>query len=91
MRILILGGSGRSGSDEVRHLFASDLVSEVGIAGRNLDTLNRVVTEIGSKARAVQVDILDERRLASVAAKVCASGFLSTYLQRQSSALSAWL
>jgi len=49
-------------------LVASDLVSEVGIAGRNQDALTRVASEVGDKARAVQVDILDERRLASVAA-----------------------
>ena len=68
MRILLLGGSGRSGANSARRLVASDLVSEVGIAGRNQDALDRVVAETGNKARAVQVDILDERRLASVAA-----------------------
>ena len=66
MRILLLGGSGRSGSRSARHLAAFDLVSEIGIAGRNQDAINRVAAEIGNKARAVQVDILDERRLASV-------------------------
>ena len=68
MRILLLGGSGGSGSYSGPHLVGSDLVSEVGIAGRNLDALNRVVAMLGNKARAVQVDILDERRLASMVA-----------------------
>ena len=68
MRILILEGSGTSGSNAARRLAASDLVTEVGIAGRNQDALNRVVAEIGDRAQAVQVDILDTPRLASVAA-----------------------
>jgi hypothetical protein len=67
-RVLILGGSGTSGEASARRLVSSDLVSEVGIAGRNRDSLDRTVSRIGNKARAVQVDILDEPRLASVAA-----------------------
>ena len=68
MRVLLLGGSGRYSSSSGRHVAEFDLVSEVGVAGRNEDALNRVATQIGSKARVVQVDILDERRLASVVA-----------------------
>jgi hypothetical protein len=67
-RVLFLGGSGEQGRSRVRRLVTSDLVSEVGIAGRNLEKLDRAVTEIGNKAHAVQVDILDEHRLVSVAA-----------------------
>ena len=67
-RILFLGGSGKMDRGRARELVASDLVSEVGIAGRNLERLNRAVTKIGNKAHAVQVDILDEHRLVSVAA-----------------------
>ena len=67
-RILLLGGSGKQGGRYAPKLVASDLVSEVGIAGRNLERLDRAVTKIGNKAHAVQVDILDEHRLASVAA-----------------------
>lgn len=68
MPVLLLGGSGRFGSLTARRVVAFDLVSEVGIAGRDQDALTRVASEVGDKARAVQVDILDERRLASVAA-----------------------
>jgi hypothetical protein len=68
MRVLLLGGSGTSGDASARRLVASDLVSEVGVTGRNRDVLDLTVSKIGNKARAVQVDILDERRLASVAA-----------------------
>ncbi len=68
LRVLVLGGAGRFGSLTARRLAASELVSEVGIAGRNQDALKRVASEIGDQARAVQVDIHDEHRLASVAA-----------------------
>jgi saccharopine dehydrogenase-like NADP-dependent oxidoreductase len=67
-RILLLGGSGKVGVWSALKLVASDLVSEVGIAGRNLERLDRAVSKIGNKAHAVQVDILDEHRLVSVAA-----------------------
>lgn len=68
MRVLVLGGSGLFGSSTARRLAASDLVSEVAVAGRNREALDRTVTQVGEKARAVQVDIRDEGRLASVAA-----------------------
>jgi saccharopine dehydrogenase-like NADP-dependent oxidoreductase len=67
-RVLILGGAGGNGTWAASTLVASDLVSEVGLAGRNLERLDRAVTEVGNKAHAVQVDILDERRLAAVVA-----------------------
>lgn len=67
-RILLLGGSGKQGLHYGRPLVASDLVSEVGVGGRNLERLENAVTKIGDKAHAVQVDILDEDRLVSVAA-----------------------
>lgn len=67
MRVLLLGGSGRLGSALARRLVDSDLVSEVGIAGRTQAALTRVASEVGDKAHTVEVDILEERRLASVA------------------------
>lgn len=60
MRVLILGGSDKFGSLSACRLVESDLVSEVGIAGRNQDALTDVVAKVGNKAKAVQVDILDE-------------------------------
>jgi len=68
MRVLLLGGAGRFGLFTARRLIASDIVSEVAIAGRNQDALTPATSELGEKARVVQVDIHDERRLASVAA-----------------------
>jgi len=67
VRVLLLGGSGRFGSVAAQHLARSEIVSEVAIAGRSRDALTRVASEIGEKARSVQVDIRDEPDLASVA------------------------
>lgn len=50
-----------------RILVASDVVSEIVIAGRNLETARRTAAELGGKATALQVDATDEGRLASLA------------------------
>ncbi|MBI2201400.1 MAG: SDR family NAD(P)-dependent oxidoreductase, partial [Armatimonadetes bacterium] len=68
MRVLVVGGSGLFGSLTARRLASSDLVSEVAVAGRKEERAARVASEIGEKARAVQIDVRDERRLATVAA-----------------------
>lgn len=68
MRVLAVGGTGQLGRQAVRHLAASDVVTEVVIAGRNLEAGRRFATELGEKADAVQVDATDGDRLASVAA-----------------------
>jgi len=67
-RVLLLGGSGRFGEGTARCLTRSEVVSEIGLAGRNEDALRRRVSEVGDKAHPVLVDIRDERRLSSVAA-----------------------
>lgn len=69
MRVLLLGGSGRFGEYAARCLVRSDIVSEIGLAGRNQEMLKRRVAEIGDKAHSVPVDIQDTDRLASVAEK----------------------
>ncbi len=66
MRVLLLGGSGTFGSAAARRLAAAELVSEIGIAGRNEDALARVASDIGDKARTVPFDICDENRLSSL-------------------------
>jgi len=45
----------------------SDIVSEVGLAGRNESVLRNRASHAGDKAHSVVVDILDEHRLTSVA------------------------
>ena len=67
MKALALGGAGQFGKYVAQRLIASDIVSEIVIAGRNLEAARSAAAELGSKATAVQVDLLDEKRLASLA------------------------
>jgi len=67
IRVLLLGGSGRVGEDVAQCLAQSEVVSEIGLAGRNESVLRRHASEVGDKAHSVVVDILDEHRLTSVA------------------------
>ena len=68
MKVLALGGTGRKGQAVARHLAADALVSEIIIAGRNLDMAERFAAELGRQATAVQIDATDEERLSSIAA-----------------------
>ena len=68
MKALALGGSGHTGRSAAQILAASDLVSEIVIAGRTLKTAERFATELGDKATAVRVNATDEQRLAILAA-----------------------
>lgn len=66
MKVFVLGGAGQAGKYAAQKLIASEIVSEVAIAGRNLETARNAAAELGNKANAVQVDLLDEPRLASL-------------------------
>jgi saccharopine dehydrogenase (NAD+, L-lysine-forming) len=66
-RVLAVGGTGRIGSVSSKLLARRELVSEICIAARDLRLAERIVGEIGSKASAVEVDAMDETRLASAA------------------------
>jgi saccharopine dehydrogenase-like NADP-dependent oxidoreductase len=67
MRVLALGGYGTFGRYVAKNLCASDLVTEVVIAGRNLDAAKKFANELGSKARAVKVDALSEAEIREAA------------------------
>ena len=67
-RVFALGGAGEFGRESCEKLATSDLVSEIVIAGRDLEKAERFASELGDKASAVQVDIADERRLAKLMA-----------------------
>jgi len=67
MKVFALGGAGQFGKGVAQKLVASDIVSEIVIAGRNLEVAKSAATELGDKASAVQLDLLDEGRLASLA------------------------
>jgi saccharopine dehydrogenase (NAD+, L-lysine-forming) len=62
-----LGGAGAVGQYTVSKLAASELVSEIVIAGRNLETAKQAAAALGEKCAAVQADIIDETGLASMA------------------------
>lgn len=68
MRVLALGGAGSVGQYTVPKLAASDLVSEITIAGRDLASAKHAAARLGEKCNAIQADITDETRLASIAA-----------------------
>jgi hypothetical protein len=68
MRVLALGGAGAYGRLTAEVLASSDLVSDIVIAGRHLQAAERLALELGDKAVAAQVDVLEEGRLAALAA-----------------------
>jgi len=68
MKVFMLGGYGGVGILSSELLAKSDLVSEIALAGRNMERAKQAVADIGDKAQAVQVDGADEEQLASLAA-----------------------
>jgi len=67
MKALILGGTGLFGKQTAALLARENLITEVGLASRNLENAQQAVEEISDKARAVRVDIKDLSQLASIA------------------------
>jgi hypothetical protein len=68
MKVFALGGYGKVGLAAVKLLAQSDLVTEIAIAGRNLERAEGVATEIGVKAIALRADGTDEEELTSLLA-----------------------
>jgi saccharopine dehydrogenase-like NADP-dependent oxidoreductase len=68
MKVLLLGGTGVFGKSAAALLACQDLVTEIGIASRHLETAQQVATEIGDKAHALRIDIKDLPQLAAIAA-----------------------
>ena len=68
MRVFALGGYGKYGMVAARLLAESDLVTEIALAGRTLESGDKAAAQIGEKATAVQVDGTDEEQLASLLA-----------------------
>ncbi len=67
MRVFALGGYGTFGRLVAKNLCASDLVTEVVVAGRNIDAAKEFAHELGGKAEAAKVDVLNEPEIRSVA------------------------
>ncbi len=61
--VCVLGGSGTYGAVLADTLVKSEAISELVIAGRNVDLARSTAALLGEKARALQTDILDEERL----------------------------
>jgi saccharopine dehydrogenase-like NADP-dependent oxidoreductase len=68
MKVLVLGGAGTYGHLTAQVLASSGLVSEIVIAGRNLAAAEQTAYDLGAKAVAAQVDVLEEGRLSALAA-----------------------
>ena len=66
-KVFALGGAGGVGRGTARILAESDLVTEIAIASRTAESAARIATEIGDKATPLQVDALDEGKVASLA------------------------
>jgi hypothetical protein len=67
VRVLALGGAGEYGRHAARILASSSRVSEIVIAGRNLEAAQSCAKDIGEKARAASVDVSDRDRLVALA------------------------
>ena len=67
MKVFALGGYGAQGLLTAELLAGSDLVSEIALAGRSVESAKQAAKKIGNKARAVQVDGTDETQLAVLA------------------------
>jgi hypothetical protein len=67
MRVLALGGAGKYGRRAVGIIASSTLVSEILIAGRNIEAAQSCAKDTGEKARAVSVDISNKDRLVTLA------------------------
>jgi hypothetical protein len=63
MKVFLLGGYGKAGLPAAELLAQSDLVTEIVLAGRNLERAETAAAEIGPKATGVRVDGTDEGAL----------------------------
>ncbi len=68
MKVLLLGATGVSGKGAAALLAHENLITEIGLASRHLESAQRMAAEIGAKAHAVCLDIKDLSRLTSIAA-----------------------
>jgi hypothetical protein len=68
MKVLLLGGTGLFGKQTATLLACENLITEIGLASRNLEHAQYSAKELGDKAHAVCVDIQDLSRLSSIAA-----------------------
>jgi saccharopine dehydrogenase-like NADP-dependent oxidoreductase len=63
VKVIALGATGWFGRATAALLAAADEVSEIVIAGRNLDLAEELATELGAKARVARIDVFDDQGL----------------------------
>jgi saccharopine dehydrogenase-like NADP-dependent oxidoreductase len=63
VKVFALGGYGKAGLPAIKLLVESDLVTEIAVAGRNLERAEKAAREIGEKGIAVHADGTDEQKL----------------------------
>ena len=63
MKIFALGGYGKTALPAIKLLAQSNLVTEIAVAGRNLERAENAAAEIGEKAIPVHADGTDEKKL----------------------------
>jgi len=68
MKVMVVGGYGKTGLQAARLLAGSELVDQIIIAGRNLERAGTAAAEIGGKAMAVQADGTDEQQMTALLA-----------------------
>ena len=66
MKVFVLGGYGKTGLPAINMLAKSDLVSEIAVAGRNMEKAVQAAAVAGEKAIAIQADGTDEQELNSL-------------------------
>lgn len=68
MKVFALGGYGEVGLPAIKLLAKSDLVTEIAVAGRNLELAQKAAREVGEKGIAVCADGTDEEKLTALLA-----------------------
>lgn len=68
MKVFTLGGYGKVGLPAIKLLAQSDMVTEIAVAGRNLERAEKAAREIGEKGIAVHADGTDEEKLTALLA-----------------------
>ena len=63
MKVIVLGGAGIFGQIVSRRLVQSELVSDLVIAGRTLETCVALASSLGPKVSGAEVDVFDEAGL----------------------------
>ena len=63
MKVFALGGYGEVGLPAIKLLVKSDLVTEIAVAGRNLELAEKAAREVGLKGSAVFADGIDQEEL----------------------------